>query len=221
MNSLRVPLIHNSLLGLPVKATPTSCHTPYPLEGYDILDVGCGAGFLCEPLARLGAKVTGLEPSEEVAAVAVKHSKLDPEVTSRVEYRCQTLEAMRGEDRDRQFDCVVASEVVEHVTDVPLFLGLLTSFVKPGGYVILTTINRTLMSYLTAIIGAEYLLRLLPQGTHCWNQFRTPRELTRELEWNGVQVDWVQGMWFNPVTSKWAWSDSTSVNYALRARQTK
>ena len=92
---------------------------------------------------------------------------------------------------------------------------------QPGGYVILTTINRILMSYLTAIIGAEYLLRLLPQGTHCWNQFRTPRELTRELEWNGVQVDWVQGMWFNPVTSKWAWSDSTSVNYALRARQTK
>ena len=145
-----------------------------PLEGLDLLDIGCGAGLVCEPMARLGATVTGIDPSPEIVAAASLHAE---ESGLAVNYRATTVEALSA--AGARFDVVLALEVVEHVAEVATFIRAAANCLRPGGVMILSTINRTLRAYGLAILGAEYVLRWLPVGTHDWERFVRPDELAR------------------------------------------
>jgi 2-polyprenyl-6-hydroxyphenyl methylase/3-demethylubiquinone-9 3-methyltransferase len=182
------------------------------LKGLRILDIGCGAGLLTEPLARLGAEMTGIDPAEENIAAARAHA-VDSGVT--VDYRDTTAEdlAANGE----QFDAVLAMEVVEHVNDVPSFVATCASMVKPGGLFFSATLNRTLKSFALAIVGAEYVLRWLPRGTHQWNKFVTPEELESAIEDAGLDVVGERGVIYNPLADRWQLSSDMDVNYMLVA----
>jgi 2-polyprenyl-6-hydroxyphenyl methylase/3-demethylubiquinone-9 3-methyltransferase len=184
------------------------------LKGLRILDIGCGAGILSEPLARLGAQMVGADPSEENIAVASAHAE-DSDVA--VDYRATTAEDLAaGHER---FDVVLAMEVVEHVTDVGEFVATCASMVKPGGLMIAATLNRTLKSFALAIVGAEYVLRWLPRGTHQWNKFVTPQELERAIEASGMNVTGERGVIYNPFADRWQLSSDMDVNYMLVAER--
>ncbi len=180
-----------------------------PLEQLSILDVGCGGGLVCEPLARLGARVTGIDPAAENIEAARRHAAgqgLD------IRYRAARAEDLAGEGQ--AFDAVVCLEVVEHVPDVGAFLKTLGVLVRPGGQMLLSTINRTLKAYVLAIVGAEYVLRWLPVGTHQWERFVTPQELTGHLRAAGLGAPALQGLVYNPLTGVWSLSSTdTDVNY--------
>ena len=214
MNQLRVPLIRDALLKRPLATQRDEVATP--LEGYTVLDVGCGAGLLCEPLARLGARVKGIDPVANSISVARDHASLDPVLSGRLTYECGTMEDLLT--ARVQYDAVVASEVVEHVADVGLFVKQQCQLVKPGGVAVLTTINRTLTSYALAIVMAEYVLGLLARGTHTWSMFVTPEELAGHLTTIGMKVEQVRGMSYNPLNNQWSWGYQW-VNYAIQARK--
>jgi len=184
------------------------------LKGLRILDIGCGGGILSEPLARLGASVVGADPSEtniEAARLHAAQSEL------KIDYRCTTAEALA--DDGEEFDLVLAMEVVEHVADVTLFVGRCAAMVKPGGLMIAATINRTLKSFALAIVGAEYILRWLPVGSHRWDKFVTPNELEIAMEQGGLQVIGEQGVIYNLFADRWQLSSDTDVNYMLLAER--
>ncbi len=180
------------------------------LKGLRMLDIGCGAGILSEPLARLGATMVGADPSEENIAVASAHAD-DNGVD--VDYRATTAEALA--DAGETFDVVLAMEVVEHVNDVPEFVATCASMVKPGGLMIAATLNRTLKSFALAIVGAEYVLRWLPRGTHQWDKFVTPAEFERAMENAGLAVTGERGVIYNPFADRWQLSSDMDVNYML------
>jgi 2-polyprenyl-6-hydroxyphenyl methylase/3-demethylubiquinone-9 3-methyltransferase len=183
-----------------------------PLEGLSILDVGCGGGLLCEPLARLGALVTGLDPAAANIAVAKRHAAHSG---IPVGYRSETVEAVvAGGER---FDVVLAMEVVEHVTDVPAFVRACGAAVKPGGILVMATLNRTLRAFALAIVGAEYVLGWLPRGTHQWEKFVTPDELGMAVDAAGLSVVEVRGVVYNPLRDQWTLARDTSVNYMALA----
>lgn len=182
------------------------------LKGLRMLDIGCGAGILSEPLARLGATMVGADPSEENIAVAAAHAE-DNGVD--VDYRATTAEALAG--ANEKFDVVLAMEVVEHVNDVTEFVATCASMVKPGGLMIAATLNRTLKSFALAIVGAEYVLRWLPRGTHQWDKFVTPQELERAIESTGLNVTGERGVIYNPLADRWQLSSDMDVNYMLVA----
>jgi 2-polyprenyl-6-hydroxyphenyl methylase/3-demethylubiquinone-9 3-methyltransferase len=184
------------------------------LAGLRMLDIGCGGGLLCEPLARLGASVVGADPAKTNIAVARLHaagSRLP------IDYRATTAEALA--DADERFDVVLAMEVVEHVADVPLFLRRCAEMVKPGGLMIVATLNRTLKSFALAIVGAEYVLRWLPRGTHQWDRFITPNELEIAIEQSGLHVIGQGGMIYNILADRWQLSRDLDVNYLLTAER--
>lgn len=183
-----------------------------PLEGLSLLDVGCGAGVLAEPLARLGATITGVDPSASLIEVAVAHAA---ESGLEIDYRATTAEALV--DEGAAFDIVVASEVVEHVTNVDAFVALIGRLVKPGGIALFSTINRTLMAHALVIVGAEYVMRWLPVGTHSYDRFVTPAELRLAARAAGLDVADQRGIRFEPLKNVWAAADDMSVNYALAA----
>lgn len=183
---------------------------PEPLSGLRVLDIGCGGGILCEPMARLGADVTGIDPGANNIGVAQAHAAQSA-VT--VDYRETTAEALAA--AGEQFDVVMAMEVVEHVTDVPAFLQTVASLVRPGGLLFMSTINRTLKSFALAIVGAEYVLRWLPIGTHNWNQFVTPEELARPLRRAGLKQLDETGVIYHPVYDEWRVSGDMDVNYMV------
>jgi 2-polyprenyl-6-hydroxyphenyl methylase/3-demethylubiquinone-9 3-methyltransferase len=180
-----------------------------PFEGLRILDIGCGGGLLCEPMARLGATIVGADAAERnipVAKVHAEQSGLD------IDYRFTTAEAMA--EASEQFDVVLNMEVVEHVADPLTYLAACQQLLKPGGLQICSTLNRNPKSYLMAIIGAEYIMRWLPKGTHEWSKFITPDELFELLSTSGMTPVDQKGFVFNPVS--WCWSVSNtdlSVNY--------
>jgi 2-polyprenyl-6-hydroxyphenyl methylase/3-demethylubiquinone-9 3-methyltransferase len=182
------------------------------LAGLSVLDIGCGGGLVAEPLARLGAKLTGIDPAPENIAAAKAHAegaRLD------IAYRATTAKALAAEGG--AFDAVLLLEVVEHVPDVPQFLKSVAPLVKPGGVMILSTLNRTLKAYALAIIGAELILRWLPLGTHNWNRFVTPEELRGALRGAGLALSDTTGMAYNPLADEWRLSRDTDVNYFAAA----
>ena len=184
------------------------------LKGLRILDIGCGGGILSEPLARLGAAVVGADPSKtniEAAKLHAAQSEL------KIDYRCTTAEALA--DDGERFDLVLAMEVVEHVADVTLFVSRCAEMVKPGGLMIAATLNRTLKSFALAIVGAEYILRWLPVGSHRWDKFVTPNELEIAMEQGGLRVIGEQGVIYNLFADRWQLSSDTDVNYMLVAER--
>jgi len=183
------------------------------LSGLRILDIGCGAGLLCEPLSRLGAQVIGVDPSSPNIAAARLHA--DRGHLS-IDYRCTTVEQMGVRER---FDIVLAMEVVEHVTDVGIFLKRCAAMLKPGGMMVVSTLNRNWKSFALAIVGAEYVLRWLPRGTHQWDKFVTPDELAKYLLDNRLVVTEETGVVYSPFADKWSLSSDLDVNYMVVAEE--
>jgi 2-polyprenyl-6-hydroxyphenyl methylase / 3-demethylubiquinone-9 3-methyltransferase len=184
------------------------------MKGLAILDIGCGGGLLSEPLARLGAVMTGIDPSETNVAAASEHAA---QGGLSIDYRCTTAEELA--QTGAAFDLVLAMEVVEHVADVRLFVESCAALVKPQGLMIAATINRTLKSFALAIVGAEYILRWLPVGTHRWDRFVTPNELEIAMEQSGLRVTHEQGVIYNILADRWQLSTDTDVNYMLLAER--
>jgi 2-polyprenyl-6-hydroxyphenyl methylase/3-demethylubiquinone-9 3-methyltransferase len=182
------------------------------LKGLRVLDIGCGAGILSEPLARLGAVMVGADPAEENIDVARMHAD-ESELT--IDYRATTAETLA--EAGERFDVVLAMEVVEHVVDVSEFVATCVSMVKPGGLMVAATLNRTLKSFALAIVGAEYVLRWVPRGTHQWDKFVTPQELEGAIERSGMRVIAERGVIFNPLADRWQLSSDMDVNYMLAA----
>lgn len=182
------------------------------LKGLRVLDIGCGAGILSEPLARLGADMVGADPAEENIDIARLHAE-ESELT--IDYRATTAEELA--EAGERFDVVLAMEVVEHVVDVGDFVSTCASMVKPGGLMIAATLNRTLKSFALAIVGAEYVLRWVPRGTHQWDKFVTPQELESAIERNGLRVIAERGVIYNPLADRWQLSSDMDVNYMLVA----
>ncbi|CAL8470929.1 g10471 [Coccomyxa elongata] len=185
--------------------------SPQPLQGLTILDVGCGGGLFSEALARLGASVTGIDASQAGIFVAREHARADPLIHERTTYRNITAE--QAVEEGLQFDAVVASEVIEHVENVPAFCNSLAALTKDSGAVIISTINRTPASYAVAIVGAEYIAQVVPKGTHDWSRFITPDELSHLMEGVGLPQVSISGMFMNPVTRKWSLINDVGVNY--------
>lgn len=183
-----------------------------PLDGLRILDVGCGGGLIAEPLTRLGATVTGLDAATENLAVARAHAA---EAGLAIDYRAETVEALAA--KRGSVDAVLALEIVEHVADVPGFLAAAATLVRPGGVLVLSTLNRTPKAFLQAIVGAEYVLRWLPRGTHDWRRFIKPAELARAVRAQGLTVVDVSGLGFDLRSGDWRVTDDPSVNYLLFA----
>ena len=181
------------------------------LSGLRILDIGCGAGLLCEPLSRLGAQVIGVDPSAPNIAAARLHA--DRGHLS-IDYRCTTVEQMGVRER---FDIVLAMEVVEHVTDVGIFLKRCAAMLKPGGMMVASTLNRNWKSFALAIVGAEYVLRWLPRGTHRWEKFVTPAELESALKQSGLDAIDEAGVVYNLLADRWQTSKDMDVNYMIAA----
>lgn len=187
-----------------------------PFEGIRILDVGCGGGLLCEPLTRLGASVTGVDAAERNIAIAKIHAEqsgLD------IDYRATTSEALVA--AGESYDVVLNMEVVEHVDNVPLYMKSCADLVAPGGLTFTATLNRTARALALAVIGAEYVLRWLPRGTHDWNKFLTPEEIMAELRRNGLTVTDQSGVSYNPLTGEWRLSRDMAVNYMVLAERQK
>jgi polyprenyldihydroxybenzoate methyltransferase/3-demethylubiquinol 3-O-methyltransferase len=211
-NQIRVPLVRDNLVN-------GSITTAKPLIGLRILEIGSGGGVLCEPLARLGADMIGLDPVRQNIETSERHlEETANELKTNLKYICSTIEEYSDLTiNHNKFDAVVASEVLEHVDDVSLFLESSHKVLKSGGKLFITTINQTTSAYLLGILAAENLLNLVPKGTHSYDKL-VPLNglilLLRELQFD---VDIVQGACFNPLTGNWSWTSSTAINYAIVA----
>lgn len=184
------------------------------LEGLRLLDIGCGGGLLSEPMARLGAEVVGADASETNISVASLHAQ---EAGLSIDYRATTAEALA--EAGETFDIVLAMEIVEHVADLDLFIAETARMVRPGGLMVLSTINRTPKAFLLAILGAEYVLNWLPRGTHNYDKLVKPRELATALEAAGLEVSAESGVVYDPLGARWKTSRDMDVNYMLAARR--
>ncbi len=189
--------------------------SPRPLEGLRVLDIGCGGGLVSEPVARLGGRVTGIDPAGASLEAARAHAERQG---LKIDYRDAWAEDLVSEGE--LFDVVLNLEVIEHVPDVGAFLKTARALIAPGGVMILSTINRTLKSYGMAIVGAEYILHWLPRGTHTWSRFVTPDEMGALVADAGLELGRVQGVVFDPITGDWSLSDhDVDVNYMALARE--
>ena len=184
------------------------------LEGLTLIDIGCGGGLLAEPFSRLGAAVTAIDASETNINVASLHAQ---KAGVNIDYRCSTAE--QEAEGGQQYDVVLAMEIIEHVADIPLFLQSCAQLVKPGGLLFVATLNRTAKSWLFGIVGAEYVMRWLPRGTHDWRKFMKPSEIECQLRAANLQTTHIQGMEYNMLKDSWSLSEELSVNYTLVAQK--
>jgi len=182
-----------------------------PLAGKNVIDIGCGGGILAESMARKGARVTGIDLSDKALKVADLHSL---ESGVQVRYQLVAAEEMAAQEAG-QYDVVTCMEMLEHVPDPAAIVQAAANLVKPGGKVFFSTLNRNPKAYLFAVIGAEYLLRLLPKGTHDYAKFITPAELSQYIRTAGLQVDSLKGLGYNPLSKIYSLNDDTSVNYMV------
>lgn len=211
LNPVRLTFIRDRLaahFGRDIRATK-------PFGGLRLLDIGCGGGLVCEPMARLGAAVTGIDAAAEALAVARAHAAgagLD------IDYREAAVEELAA--AGESFDAVLALEIIEHVADPALFLAAAARLVRPGGGFVASTLNRTPKAFAFAIIGAEYLLRWLPRGTHQWRKFLRPSELVAGLRQHGLIAKEISGLSYDPIAGRWLLSRDIDVNYLVFAAKT-
>ncbi len=184
-----------------------------PFKNLNILDIGCGGGLLSEPMSRLGGNVTGIDASEKNIISAKIHAKQN---NLNISYFCNSPENFKS---SKKFDLVLNMEIVEHVEDVNFFIKKSSELLKKNGLMFVATLNRTLKSYIFAIIGAEYILRWLPIGTHEWDKFLTPEELTNFGQKNSLLVEKIDGMVFNPLSNRWKVSQDCAVNYIIKFKK--
>ena len=212
LNPTRIAYIRDQVLAI---SAPQPAETP-PFSGLKLLDIGCGAGLLSEPMARLGANVTGIDAAELNIEIAKKHSRgmgLD------IDYRRQSLEEMATSDA--QYDVVLAMEILEHVADRAAFVRLASLCVAPGGSLFFSTLNRTLKSFSVAIVGAEYILNWLPRGTHDWQKFTRPSLLVKLLMENAVEPVDLTGVRYSLFKDRWLLTRDLNVNYMIHAEKPK
>lgn len=189
-----------------------SASDPRPFAGLRFLDIGCGGGLVCEPMARLGAEMVGIDPATtniEVAKLHAAQSGLS------IDYRTSTAEALAA--AGETFDVVLCLEVVEHVADVPHFLGTCAALVRPGGLLLVATINRTAKAFALAIVGAEYVLGWLPRGTHTYDRLVRPDEIETPIRATGLRILERTGVAYDPLRDRWSESRDTDVNYMVLA----
>ena len=185
----------------------------YPLSGINVLDIGCGGGLLSEPMCRLGANVTAIDASNKNIAIANLHAKKN---NLKINYICSSPEKLKT---TKKFDVILNMEIVEHVEDVDFFLKSCANLLKKNGLMFVATINKTLKSYIFAIVGAEYVLRWLPIGTHEWEKFVKPEELKSILIKNNLNLKKINGMNFNILKDEWNVSEDLSVNYIAKFKK--
>jgi len=181
-----------------------------PLDKIKILDVGCGGGLLSEPMCRLGADVTGIDASEKNISIAKIHAKKND---LKIKYICSSPEKLKN---DNKYDVILNMEIIEHVDDVEFFLKSCSNLLKKSGIMFVATLNKTFKSYIFAIVGAEYILRWLPIGTHEWEKFVTPEDLIQILKKNNFSLDKLDGLKFNLISDNWSLSVDRSVNYIAK-----
>ncbi len=210
LNPVRLQFLRDTL----VAALDRDGGTMRPFEGLSLVDIGCGGGLIAEPMARLGFAVTGIDAAEKSLSVARAHAEAEAVA---VDYRLESVEALA--QSGAQFDVVLALEVVEHVADLQGFLDAAGALVRPGGTAILSTLNRTVRSYVFGIIGAEYVLRWLPRGTHSWGKFLKPSELAGAVRHAGLVVDRLDGISFDPLADRWRVGRDLAINYMMVARK--
>lgn len=208
LNELRVTYIKDQLC----QRFARNPHSQWPLAGLRILDIGCGGGILSESMARLGAQVHGIDVVERNILIARRHSQQQG-----LSIHYETVQAETLAQQNIHYDVVLNMEVVEHVADLPGFMDGCTQLVKPGGVLFVATINRTPLAWLTAIIGAEYILRWLPKGTHHWDRLRRPQELEALIDQAGMRIIERQGVRVNPITRRMALTSFLGINYMLVA----
>ncbi len=185
-----------------------------PLTGLQVLDIGCGAGILSEPMAALGARMTSVDPAPMNIEVAKAHAA---KAGLEIDYRAITAEELAA--TGAQYDAVLIMEVVEHVNDRTAFIATAASLVRPGGFLFAATLNRTMKSYALAIVGAEYILRWVKRGTHNWEQFVTPQELAKDFRAAGLEIYDQTGVVYNPIFDEWRTSEDCAVNYMMAAQK--
>ena len=182
-----------------------------PLDNINILDIGCGGGLLSEPMRRLGANVTGIDASSKNINIAKLHAKKNK---LKINYLCSSPEKLKIQ---KKFDVILNMEIVEHVEDINFFINSCSKLLKKNGLMFVATLNKTLKSYLFAIIGAEYVLRWLPIGTHDWEKFVKPEDLKKILNKNNLKLVKLDGMNFNIISDEWSVSSDTSINYIVKS----
>jgi 2-polyprenyl-6-hydroxyphenyl methylase/3-demethylubiquinone-9 3-methyltransferase len=182
-----------------------------PLDKINILDIGCGGGLLSEPMTRLGANVTGIDASSKNINIAKHHAKKN---NLKINYICSSPEKLKIK---KKFDVILNMEIVEHVDDINFFINSSSKLLKKNGLMFVATLNKTLKSYMFAIIGAEYVLRWLPIGTHDWEKFVKPEDLKNILHKNNLKLEKLDGMNFNIIKDEWSISSDTSINYITKS----
>jgi len=188
-------------------------HTDQPLKKISILDIGCGGGLLAEPMSRLGAEVVGIDASTKNIDIANFHAKKNK---LKISYICASPETLKIR---KKFDVILNMEIIEHVDDINFFIKKSSDLLKKNGLMFIATINKTFKSYLFAIIGAEYVLKWLPIGTHDWQKFLTPADLIRVCKKNNLLIEKLDGMNFNLLTNKWSITSDTSINYITKLKK--
>ena len=182
-----------------------------PLDKINILDIGCGGGLLSEPMTRLGANVTGIDASNKNISIAKLHAKKN---NLKINYLCSSPEKLKIQ---KKFDVILNMEIIEHVEDINFFMNSCSKLLKKNGLMFVATLNKTLKSYMFAIIGAEYVLRWLPIGTHDWEKFVKPEDLKKILSKNNLKLEKLDGMNFNIIKDEWTLSSDTSINYITKS----